>query len=79
MRRFIYVDKDGFIEAVNDSTKKLSGENIIEAPFDFDLTNKRWNGKAWEDYKPAPSPQQPTDAQIAQAKLDYLMMMQETL
>ncbi len=79
MPRYAQIDQEGYV--VSDS--RLSGiveqENMIPLEEDFDLTNKRWNGRGWEDYEPAPAPQPPTEAQIAQAKLDYLMMMQETL
>lgn len=79
MRKFVQINEDGFIYGVNETAGEVTGTNVMEVPFDFDPTNKRWNGETWEDYEPVPTPQQPTEAQIAQAKLDYLMMMQETL
>ena len=77
MRKFVQIDEDGFIFGVNETAGEVTGANVIEVPFDFDPKNKRWNGSDWEDYEPAPALPRPTADEIAQAKLDYLLMVRE--
>lgn len=77
MPRYAQINEEGYVVSDSHLSGIVERKNMIPLEEDFDLTNKRWNGETWEDYEPAP--QQPTEAQIAQAKLDYLMMMQETL
>ena len=75
------IDANGVCQSISgyEDSEKQSLFQIPLEGYDISVIGMRWNGKAWEDYEPEPTPQQPTEAQIAQAKLDYILMMQETL
>lgn len=51
MRKFVYINEDGIIIAMNESANEVIGTNIIEVPLNFNMMNKRWNGTEWVEYK----------------------------
>ena len=59
MEDFIYIDIDdnGNIIGQKWLTGEIDDPKSIRVTEDFDPTNKRWNGKEWEEYIPEPEPE----------------------
>lgn len=72
MFRYAQIDENGCVVSDSHLSGVVEAENMIPLAPDFDLTNKRWNGKGWEEYKPEPEPVQ---LDKTQADMDYLKMM----
>lgn len=78
MPRYAQINAEGYVISDSHLSGVVEKEDMIPLDDDFDLKNKRWNGTDWERYIPEPEPiNHLTEQEITQAKLDYLLMMQE--
>ena len=78
MYYFADIDENGVCKTISGYGKPREN-TVSQVPIethDVSIIGKRWNGAAWEEYEPE-LPYQPTEQEITQAKLDYLLMMQE--
>lgn len=58
MYRYAIIDGNGYIVGISYLSGEVLKENMIPIEVDFDTTNKKWNGSAWESYTP-PEPPKP--------------------
>lgn len=80
MAQYIYVEINDNGEITGQ--KWLSGEindpKSIRVTEDFDPTNKRWNGEAWEEYIPEPEPE-PEPTQLDRIETAINLSQQEII
>lgn len=78
MVHYADIDANGVCKSISgyEKRKDESPSQIRLDSYDISVIGKRWNGTEWEEYEPKPI-DQPTEQEITQAKLDYLLMMQE--
>ena len=79
MSRYAQINMETGVVISDSNLTETSAPNLIPIAEDFDLTHKKWDfeNKAWVRYDPEPIPNpEPTDAETAQSKLDYLLMME---
>ena len=63
MYRYAIIDGNGYIVGISYLSGEVLKENMIPIEVDFDTTNKKWNGSAWENYVP-PEPAEPQPSQL---------------
>ena len=56
MPRYAQINTEGYVVSDSYLSGTVKQENMVPLEEDFDLTNKRWNGKEWEEYEPEPEP-----------------------
>ena len=75
---FAELDNQKICCALLDSKGMQASETMIPIEtMNTDLIGKRYEKGKWENVPQTEMPYQPTEQEITQAKLDYLLMMQE--
>lgn len=75
MYRYAQIDNEGYIVVDSYLSTAVDKPNMIPLEEGFDSTNKRWNGKKWEEYIPEPTPELPTELEQMEADIAYLKMI----
>lgn len=52
MFTYVQITEDGTIVGISHLSGEVNSPNLIRVPNDFDITNKKWNGKEFIDYVP---------------------------
>lgn len=52
MFTYVQIAEDGTIVGISYLSGEVNSPNLIRVPDDFDITNKKWNGKKFVDYIP---------------------------
>lgn len=67
---YAQIDENGYIVGVSHLSGEVTRPNLIQIEEGFDLTNKRWNGTAWESYTPPDQPEpEPTQLDIIEMEV----------
>lgn len=67
MNKYAIINENGVCCGIATTSGTINNDKYIAVEYNFDPTNKRWNGTSWEEYTPPEPPEPEPD------KLDLIL------